>query len=259
MGDWLYTADPLAVYAVTVLLMVGAVELGALLGRRDRARHPGETGGFLSGLAAQSMGLLALMIGFTFAMALSRFETRKEAVVDEANTIGTASLRGRMLPAPFNAHVAPLLKEYATLRVVGRGFRWGSLQAGEKLARSEWIQDELWMEAMAAAKADPSVVPTGLFIQALNAMIDMHGKRLAAGRNRVPAVVFLMLEGVALVALGFSGHAAAQNPRPHRVAMALMAVMIASVITLVLDLDNPQAGIITVSQQPMLDVIRGMR
>ena len=91
-------------------------------------------------------------------------------------------------------------------------------------------------------KSDPRQVPTGLFIQALNDMIDMHETRLSAGRNHMPAIVFPTLEGIAVVALGFTGYGAAQAAAQYRIATVVMAVMVASVITLVFDLDAPAVG-----------------
>lgn len=89
-------------------------------------------------------------------------------------------------------------------------------------------------------------------------MIVAHAMRLAAGRNIVPAVVFLMPEGLGALSLGFSGYDVARARRSHRVAMLLMALMIGSVITLILDLDRPQSGLITVSQKLLLDLIGDM-
>ena len=196
MDNWLNTANAWLTYMLTVLILVGAVEGGALLARRHRARDPEKDADrFLSILAAPSIGLLALMIGFTFAMSLSRFEARRTAVLEEANAIGTAALRGSMLAEPYSTAVAPLFKEYAQLRVAHRGAALGSQQNAERLRRSTELQDSLWQQAMRAAKSNQSVVPTGLFIQALDVMIDAHEARLTADRNNVPAVVFLMLEG----------------------------------------------------------------
>lgn len=259
MDDWFNSLSEWTVFAATILFLIGATECGALLARRTHARRPDDATRFLSTLAAPSIGLLALMIGFTFAMALARFDARKAAGLDEANAIGTAALRGRMLAEPYRSAVAPLFMEYARLRVVGRGTLGTSAQLIAGLRRSEEIHEQLWQEAMAAAKSDPQMVPTGLFVQALNDMIDQHQKRVTAGRNTVPAIVFLMLEGIAVVALGFSGYGATQAAVRHRVAMVIMAVMIGSVITLIFDLDRPQIGIITVSQQPLLDLIQGLR
>ncbi|MGA9867774.1 MAG: hypothetical protein WBQ75_15205 [Acetobacteraceae bacterium] len=258
MNNWLVNQDEWLVYALTIMVLLGAVEGGVLLARYRHRHGLRESEQFLSVLAAPSIGLLALMVGFTFSLALTRFEARKAAVLDEANAIGTAALRGRMLADPYRDAVGPMFKEYARLRVVGRGWRIDSAENVAAMRRSLTIQDALWDQAVAAAKADPRQVPTGLFVQSLNDMIDMSETRLTAARNHVPGIVFFMLEGIAVVGLGFTGYGAAQAATQHRIAMLVMAVMIASVITLVFDLDSPQNGLITVSQQPLMDLIQGI-
>ena len=236
-----------------------SIEFGAWLANRHRVRDPdSDADRFLSSLSAPSLGLLALMIGFTFAMSLSRFEARTAAVQEEADAIRSAAMLGRMLTEPHSTAVAPLFKEYAELRVARRGEALGSEQTASRLRRSAELQERLWQQAMTAAKSDPDAVTTELFIQALNTMIGARAKRLAAVRNNVPAAVFLMLEALAVLALGFSGYGVAQARMHHRMALLLMALMIGSVIALILDLDRPQSGLITVSQQPLLDLIKSM-
>jgi hypothetical protein len=114
MANWLDTGNAWIIYVLTVLILVGAVECGSLLARRQRARNPDtDADRFLSNLSTPSLGLLALMIGFTFAMSLSRFEARTAAVLDEAKAIGSAARLGRILAEPDSTEVTPLFKEYA--------------------------------------------------------------------------------------------------------------------------------------------------
>ncbi|HTR17146.1 MAG TPA: hypothetical protein VMI52_08955 [Acetobacteraceae bacterium] len=259
MTEWINAANDWVLYALIVLFIGMGVEGGAAFARWRRMHNPDDADRFLSTLAAPTIGLLALMIGFTFSMALMRFEDRKTAVVEEANAIGTAALRGQMLPQPYSSAVAPLFKEYALLRVRRGGETFASPAVMEVIRRSVDIQGKLWREAMEAAAANPQVVPTGLFVQALNSMIDMHETRLTAGRNHVPVVVFIMLEGVAIVAHGFAGYGEQWAGAWSRAGLWIMAVMIGSVIMLIVDLDRPQAGFITVDQQPLLDLIEQMK
>src|SRR5262245_49835832 len=98
---------------VSVVLIVAAGELGHWLGRRA-TDHGGEN---VTTLKSATLGLLALMIGFTFAMAQTRFELRREAVLNEANAIGTTALRARLLPPPHNAECLKLLREYTNTRL----------------------------------------------------------------------------------------------------------------------------------------------
>ena len=115
MNEWFNATDGRAIYLVTIVLILGGEEIGAAFARRSRNGTTNDADRFLSSLATPSIGLLALIIGFTFSMALSRFEARRSAVLSEANAIGTAALRGQMLPEPYRSTVAPLFKEYAMI------------------------------------------------------------------------------------------------------------------------------------------------
>jgi ABC-type proline/glycine betaine transport system permease subunit len=83
MENWLDTANTWITYVLTVLILAGAIECGVFLARRHRARDPNKDGIVSFPVSAPSIGLLALMIGFTFAMSLPRFEARTAAVLDE--------------------------------------------------------------------------------------------------------------------------------------------------------------------------------
>lgn len=256
MASWLETANAWVVYALTVLILAVALECGTLLARRDRKRdQDDEADRFLANLSTPSLGLLALMIGFTFAMSLSRFEARTAAVQTEANAISSAARIGRMLGEPYRTDVARLFKEYAELRVAHAGVPLGAAPDAGRLQRAMALQESLWQQAMAAAKPNPDAVRVEMFVQALDAMAAAGADRMAADRNHVPAVVFLMLEGIATLSLGFSGYGVARARMNHRVAMLLMALMIGGVITLILALDRPQSGLIVISQQPLSDLI----
>jgi hypothetical protein len=259
MNEWLNANSEWVIYLVTILLIGGGAEAGAALARRRRERPSSDGDRFLSALAAPSIGLLALMIGFTFSMSLSRFEARRAAVLSEANAIGTAALRGQMLAEPYRSVVAPLFREYAMLRISRKGAVLGSAATIQAVQRSLTIQEELWRAGMDAAAANSQVVPAGLFLQALNTMIDVHEERLTANRNQVPSVVFVMIEGIAIIAFGFAGYGLQLANVASRRAMWVMALMMGSVIVLVLDLDRPQSGFITVDQSPLLDLLDGKR
>ena len=103
----------LTIFLVSIAFLVAASEAGRQLG----VRAAGRGGDDVSTLEAAILGLLALMIGFTFAMALTRFDARREAVVNEANAIGTTALRARLLPAPHNVEINKLLQEYVRTRL----------------------------------------------------------------------------------------------------------------------------------------------
>jgi hypothetical protein len=194
------------------------------------------------------------MIGFTFAVALSRFEARRDGVLNEANAIGTTALRARLLPAPHSQDCLKLLRDYVQVRLDLTQKTSSPLDLKAALDRSNAIQEALWQQAKEVAAKNNGMVPTGLFIQSLNEMIDDHEKHLVAFISGVPNIVLIVLYTIAMVASAFAGYAAgveAQRSRgPLYVAMALFI----AVILLIQDLDRPTSGFITASQQPMQDV-----
>ena len=251
----LYSYSLGEIFLIGLAVILIASETGWRLG----ARSAGRAGGNVSTLESAILGLLALIIGFTFAMALTRFEARRAAVLNEANAIGTTALRARLLPEPQRMEILKLLKEYVQIRV-------DIVESGHSLAdlrpvvdRSNAIQEALWQQAKALVAKDNSMVPTGLFIQTLNEMIDDQEKRLAALRNRVPNVVLLGLFGIATIAGGFAGYASGLDPKRNRLPVYITGFLVSAVILLIFDLDRPSSGFITNDQQSMIDVAASIR
>jgi hypothetical protein len=121
------------------------------------------------------------------------------------------------------------------------------------IVRSGEIHEALWQQTKLVAAKDNSMVPTGLFIQTLNEMIDDHAKRLEGFRNRVPNIVLVALYGVAIVACALAGYGNGLETKRVRLPVYTAAFLIAAVILLIQDLDRPATGFIKTSQQPMID------
>lgn len=245
----LHSYPLLTVFLIGLAAILLATEIGRRLGLRSAARNDTQLGTLEAGI----LGMLALMIGFTFAMALARFDSRRDAVMDEVNAIGTAALRARLLPAPHDRQSLEFLRDYVKARIELTG-RVISRDALDKtIARSNELQEALWQQATMVVAADKGMVPTGLFIQALNDMIDSQGERLAAVRNHIPGVVVMALFAVAAFASAFSGYSRGMAGQRSMVPIFLVALLVSGVILLILDLDRPSVGFIEISQQPMLD------
>ena len=252
---YLYGYSFVALFLIGIAIVFLASEVGYRLGLRTVGHG---VSGNISALEQSLLGFLALMIGFTFLMALTRFETRREGVLNEANAIGTAALRARLLPESHRAEALKLLREYAQIRVdyipLGRSFA----ELPDAIDRSNKIQEALWQRVKALSVDDRNMVPTGLFILALNDVIDSQGKRLAALRNYIPHVVWLSLFGMTAVACGFAGYASGLDPLRTRLPLFITAFLICGVIFVILDLDRPNVGFITISQQPMIDTVESL-
>jgi hypothetical protein len=237
----------LLIFLVSLVLILGAGEVGNWLG--GRAARRGAPG--VATLEGAILGLLALMIGFTFSMALSRFEARRDGVVVEATAIGTTALRARLLPAPHDHETVKLLRDYVQLRLDLAQRPVSAQELNATITRSNAIQEALWQQAKAVAAKDNAMLPTGLFLQSLNEMIDDQDKRLAALSNRLPTIIVVALYGVSIVGIGFAGYGSGIEAKRTRVPVYLAGILVACMVLLIQDIDRPGAGFIKVSQQPM--------
>jgi hypothetical protein len=244
------------VLAASIAVFVASTKAGHLLGVRARAaRSPdaemtSDLGATLGGL----LGLLGLLLAFTFGMAGQRFDWRKTLVLEEANAIGTAWLRTDLIPEPQAEQARRVLRAYAEARLDVAT----TARRADGIARSERLQAELWAITAAAAKASPTP-PAALFVAAVNEVIDMHGRRVqAALRNPIPPTIFATLFAVSILVLGATGYAHGLGGDRSALASLLLTLVLAVVIALILDLDRPYEGLLTVSQQAIRDVITSM-
>lgn len=173
-----------AVLLATIGLVFLSLEIGVRLGKRRLLRGEGklEVSGAMVGA---TMGLLAFMLAFTFNGAAGRHDTRKTPVIEEANAIAKTWLRAGFLTEPYRADVRGLLRDYVDVRVKAAA---GEMDLGEATRRSEALHDRMWALAEEVGRKDVGSRAGGLFIQALNEVIDLHLKRVTVGiRNRVPS------------------------------------------------------------------------
>jgi hypothetical protein len=239
----------------TSLLWI-AVEGGYRLGAWRLARMPGEKEQPVGAMVGSILGLLALVLGFTFSLAASRFDDRRQTILNEANAIGTTFLRARLLPEPHRAEVERLLREYVEVRVHGAK----ADKVEDAIARSEALHELLWSQAAAAAEKNPGSIMTGLFVQSLNEVIDLHAKRLLVGiRSRIPIVIWAMLFSLALVGMVAIGYQCGLSGTRRSPAMLGLVIAFTGVLFLIADLDRGQEGLLQVSQQAMIDLQRSMQ
>lgn len=257
--DWLFRLD-LGWIGLGLLLALGAAaELGYRAGRARAPRTSEHERGQVNAITGAVLGLLALLIGFTFSMAVARFDARQQLVVEEANAIGTTALRARMLPGDAAVRVGGLLGDYTSVRLAF--YRAGTDDAAlaAAVARTEALQEQLWRQAIEQMRRDERSGAVSLFVQALNEAIDAHGKRLAAMRNHVPASVLLLLGVVTMAALGLVGFGLGLLEKRQWPAVTLLALLLVAATLVIMDLDRPRRGLITISQQSMVDLQRSLQ
>jgi hypothetical protein len=232
------------------------MEGGYRIGRWRHARQPDEREQPVGAMVASILGLLALVLAFTFSLAASRFDARRQTVLEEANAIGTTFLRARLLPEPEGSESALLLREYVDVRI--RSVQQNKPEAA--IARSEALHELLWREAGAAAEKDRNSIITGVYVQSLNNLIDLHAKRILVGiRSRIPLVIWVCLFGLAMLSMTSVGYQCGLSATRRSPAMPGLVLAFAVVLSLIADLDRGQEGLLQVSQQAMLDVQRSMQ
>jgi hypothetical protein len=236
---------------ITIVVLVLAVEGGYRLGAYRRRRAEQEFGAHVLALVTTTMGLLALVLAFTFGFAATRFEARKHVVVDEANAVETTYLRAGLLPGDRGAKVRELLRQYVDLRL--DAVRLGNVD--QALRRSDELHRELWKEAEAAGRDQPSSPVIALFIESLNRTIELHATRVRVSvRSGIPGVLWGALFAVAILNLAAVGYHAGLIGTRRSPTVATLVMSLAVVLMLTADLDRPQEGALQVSQQALIDL-----
>lgn len=245
---------------IVVFLFIGIIlfnEFGFRIGRYVQARTDSEVKSLTGSIQASILGLLALLLGFTFSMSMQRFDNRSMALIDEANAIGTAFLRVQLLPEQFQEKAVILFRDYIEQRVeIGR---IDLTEVEARKAHNEEIadlQNRLWSLAVSAAEADPRPVTTGAFINSLNDLIDSQGKRNALLQMHVPEVVLILLFVVFISSGGIMGYSAGLSGKRIFAPIVLVSLLITLIVFLIIDLDRPKRGVIQVNQGVMVDLLR---
>jgi hypothetical protein len=255
MSTGLFESLPVAViYVGFALLMLASYEAGYKLANRSGARQDKDAQSSIGPMVGGLLGMLGFVLAFTFSMAASQHDLRKQNVLEEANTIGTAYLRADLLDRQYGTEVKRLLREYVDIRL--KAASGSDLDAA--LAKSVDIHSLLWTQASMAARNSPNT-NTSLMIQSINDVIDMHEKRVTGAlRNRIPGSVWIALSAITALTMITMGMQVGFAGERRLVAVITLSLAFAVLVTLVVDLNRPQSGLITVGQQAMVDLQRGM-
>ena len=242
----------------TLVVLIGMMFLGSLVRRRrDRQAEDGDAARTHEGyIVSGALGLLALLLGFTFALAVDRYDARRGLVLEEANAIGTTYLRAQLLDEPHRSRLSRLLLGYAQNRLdLANATTYEGRIA--LMAQTNTYQTRLWAETVAAIRPIRGQVIAGTFVETMNATIDAGAARVAARRAHVPSrvLVFLLIYmAVAAFLFGF-----AMPPRRRPTTTAVLLTLLTLAYSLILDIDRPTGGSIREPQAAMEDLVEFMR
>lgn len=249
---------------MSVALFVGlllCLEIGYRIARYSSRKNAELTYEGVGVIEAAVFALLGLLLGFSFAGAMSRLDARRQLIVQEVNAIGTAYLRLDLLPAADQPEMRDLFRKYLDTRL--RAYeKLPDLEATDReLERASQISKEIWTRAVSYSAADPSHDTARLLLPALNEMIDVTTGRTLAIHTHLPALIFFLLTTVSLLSGLLAGYAMQKRRRRSLLHMVLYAAAIAATLYVVLDLDYPRHGLIRLdaadkSLQQLRDTIR---
>ncbi len=253
MAELFYTKSSIAIAVSLILLMALSLRIGFMVGVRSTTiKNCKPCKEHISTLLSSLLGMLALILGFSFSIALERHGSRSEAVIEEANAIGTAYLRTTLLPDAYRPQARQLFAQYLDVRLKESHFNLTQLAEREALnQKANNLQLQLWNTVSQAAVHDPNTVTTGLPLQAMNTLIDAYGKRYAELNRHIPELVLWLLFLAYIVCGGMLGYSAGiSNHQPSKVVYVMLSVVVL-VMYLVIDLDRPRRGLIQIDQTPM--------
>lgn len=250
INSWLNNAPIILVGVAMLALMAIAVSIGiALRAWIDRRAPPSEKeGDGLEGYVVSAvLGLLALLMGFTFSLAVDRFEARRILVLQEANAIGTTYLRAQLLEEPHRERISRLLINYTDNRIALAKAPRDKI--APLLVANDLMLTDLWAATASAFVTIKGIDFSSTFVDGVNAVIDFDSARKAARMARVPAEVFFVLFVYLIVTAGVLGYVFVGNR--GRGAAAFMLALLTLSLLLILDIDRPTRGGIRESQTAM--------
>jgi len=244
--------NPLLVLVASLAIFWGSAWVGAWVGRVQR-REESDREDF-SFLLGGTLTLLGLIVGFTFSMAVGRYDQRKNYEEQEANAIGTEYVRADLLPAADAPKVRGLLRAYADQRIL-----FYTSSDGEQLRRinaeTARLQGEMWRVVTAYASGQPTPV-AALVVSGMNDVLNSQGYTQAAWWNRIPTEAWVLMVGIAIFCNMLIGFGA----RGRKVTLFLMLPIVLSVtLSLIADIDSPRGGEIRLLPKNLRAVVESMR
>ncbi len=238
----------LSVAAGLLTILLVAMEAGFQAGRRTTVGRDDSANAQVGAVQGATLGLLGLLLAFTFAAAGTRFFERQDLIVQEANAIGTAYLRADLLDDPHRSELRAALKRYTERRIDLSA----KLRAGvdpTATAEMERLHARIWSAAIAGVAARPASI-VGV-LQPVNEVIDLHSTRLAAARKHLPSLVMGLLIACSMLSVAAIGYGSGIGGRRRAPLTVSLAILIGAALWITVDLDHPRAGLMRLSDAPL--------
>jgi hypothetical protein len=234
--------------------MSAANELGFRLGLRSHRVETEPSRSVSGALKGSVLGLVALLLAFSFSATTSRFDARQRIVLDQANAIGTCYLRAGLLDDRSRDRIREILRTYVRTRLDHSDAGYNPAEMKRKSEEIDRLLAGLWEVVEEANRLRPDGVRNSMIVPAANEVIDLSSTRAWAGRNHLPDSVLVLLLTSVLVSGLLLGHSSGQAGRRHAGLWVASNLILALVLFVVLDFDRPRRGLIRVDQRPLIEL-----
>jgi hypothetical protein len=238
---------PVLLFVCSLVVLFLSVQLGVLASKR--LRSSGAEKEDLGTVINASLTLLALIIGFSFSMAVNRYDQRKNYEEEEANAIGTEYVRADLLPVADGTRIQSLLKQYLAERVL-----FYTVRNEQKLAQSEdetaKLQGQMWSIVRQSAAAQPTA-PVALAVAGMNDVLNRQGYTQAAWWNRIPLGAWALMAALAICCCALIGY---DSNRRGAVLVTVLPFILSIAFFLISDIDSPRRGVIRVRPQNLISL-----
>jgi hypothetical protein len=246
-------SHPFLVLVVSFIVLSLSAQVGDFFRARRSASNEGDREDFGVVLGA-TLTLLGLIIGFSFSMAVSRYDQRKNYEEEEANAIGTEYVRADLLPEAYGQKIRELLKHYVHQRVLFYSTRDANMLM-QISSETSHLQDELWASVHNAAMTQPTPV-VALAVSGMNDVLNSQGYTQAAWWNRIPAGAWSLMFAMALCSNVLIGYGAR---RREAVLLFVFPLVVSISFFLISDIDSPRGGVIHVAPRNIQAVAHSMQ
>jgi len=249
-GDVFYLIDHRLLALAMIGVLLAACEIGYRLGLA-RSGAPESLRALINGIGGAMLGVLGLLLGFALSMAIARWDTRGDVIMDEANAIGTLSLRAGLLDEPLREEIREGLLSYTDARIALGRVRDDPDALRVDQLESERLHAVIWSVIVSADRPGTSNATLTSLIGSANALIDLHEARLSSLENHLPSALFYLLLSLSAGAVAFLAWSFGAASHRGRTPMMLLAIFIGAVLLLIMDVNRPQRGIIQVGVAPL--------
>ena len=247
--------EPWFLFIAVLALLSGSAAVGYRLSSATRVNDVSHLHEQISSLRDGLFVLLGLLLGFTIAMVLPRFDHRQDLVIQEASAIRTTLMRAETLPEPERSKTLELLREYIAVRNNFANVGLGTpLLLARNTEQTRTLQDQIWQQAVAVSQQSQTSVLSAFMIS-LNDAIDASDQRLAFLERRVPDEVWIIIIIVASFQTFVTGFTLKQR---FWLSLVITPLVIALVVSLIVDLDSPRTGFIRIEQNSMERLSNGV-